>query len=152
MSTCFGTDKSTLWYDWLYTISAKGKHWEILSSDSKASCTRNNKTSKSIQSIIRVQSTKKKVIFNKLKIDAKLKMAFILGVGSYSSDTRGPIWMKLWVCIELALKLCIVTFLTSGWDLKTGNWNFPENPTIIPCIIFLEISDFPATETFPNWF
>ena len=42
------------------------------------------------------------------------KMAFILGVGSYSSDTRGPIWMKLWVCIELALKLCIVTFLTSG--------------------------------------
>ena len=42
------------------------------------------------------------------------KMAFILGVGSYSSDTRGPIWMKLWVCIELVLKLCIVTFLTSG--------------------------------------
>ena len=44
----------------------------------------------------------------------RFKMAFILGVGSYSSDTRGPIWMKLWVCIELALKLCIVTFLTSG--------------------------------------
>ena len=25
-----------------------------------------------------------------------LKKAFILDVGSYSSDTRGPIWMKLW--------------------------------------------------------
>ena len=43
-------------------------------------------------------------------------------------------------------------FSTSGLDLKTGNWNFPENPTIIPCNIFLEISYFPGTETFPNWF
>jgi len=77
-------------------------------------------------------------------------MAFILGVGSYSSDTHGPIWIKLWGCIELTLKLCIVTFLTSGLDLKTGNWNFPENPTIIPCNIFHEISDFHETETFPN--
>ena len=78
------------------------------------------------------------------------KMAFILGVGSYSSDTRGLIWMKLWGCIELTLKLCIVAFFTTGLDLKTGNWNFPENPTIIPCNIFLEIFDFPETETFPN--
>ena len=77
-------------------------------------------------------------------------MAFILGVGSYSSDTRGPIWMKLWGCIELSLKLCIVTFFTFGLDLKTENWNFPENPTIVPCNIFLEILDFPETETFPN--
>ena len=38
------------------------------------------------------------------------KMAFILGVRSYSSDTRGPIKMKLWGCIELALRLCIVKF------------------------------------------
>ena len=46
-------------------------------------------------------------------------MAFILGVGSYSSDTCGPIWMKLWGCIELTLKLCIVTFLTSGLASET---------------------------------
>ena len=64
-------------------------------------------------------------------------MAFILGVGSYSSDTREPIWMKLWGCIEFTLKLCIVTFFTSDLDLKTGNWNFPGNPYIIPCNIFL---------------
>ena len=77
-------------------------------------------------------------------------MAFILGVGCMISDTRGPIWMKLWGYIELTLKLCIVAFLTSGLDLKTGNWNFPENPTLIPCNIFLEISDIPETESFPN--
>ena len=75
-------------------------------------------------------------------------MAFILGVGSYSSDTRGPIWMKLWGCIELTLKLCIVTFLTSGLDLKTGNWNFPENPTIIPCNIFSRFLIFPKLKHF----
>ena len=52
----------------------------------------------------------------------RTKMAFILGVGSYSSDTRGPIWMKLWGYIELTLKLCIVIFSTSGLDVGTGNW------------------------------
>ena len=47
-------------------------------------------------------------------------------------------------------RLCNVIFLTSG--LKTGNWNFLENPTTIPCKIFLEIPDFFDTETFPNLF
>ena len=50
------------------------------------------------------------------------KMAFILGVLPRISDTRIPIWMKLWGCIEFTLKLCIVIFSTSGLDLKTGNW------------------------------
>ena len=45
-------------------------------------------------------------------------MAFILGVRSYSSDARGPILMKLWGCIELTLRLCIVEFLTSGRKSK----------------------------------
>ena len=46
----------------------------------------------------------------------------------------------------LTPKLCIVIFSTSSLDLKTRNWNFPENS----CNIFLEISDFPETETFSN--
>jgi len=79
-------------------------------------------------------------------------MAFILGVLPRISDTSRPIGMKLWGCIEFTLKLCIVIFSTSGLDLKTGNWNFPENPTIIPCNSFLGISYFPETETFPNCF
>ena len=45
-------------------------------------------------------------------------MAFILGVRSYSSDTRGPIWMKLWGCIELTLRLCNVIVSTSGRKSK----------------------------------
>ena len=45
-------------------------------------------------------------------------MAFILGVGSMISDTRGPIGMKLWGCIELTLRLCIVKFSTSIFDAK----------------------------------
>ena len=77
-------------------------------------------------------------------------MAFILGVLPMISDTSGPIGMKLWECIEFTLKPCTVIFSTSGLDLKTGNWNFPENPYIILCNIFLEISNFPETETFPN--
>ena len=77
-------------------------------------------------------------------------MASILGVSCKISDTRGPIWMKFLECIEFTLKPCTVIFSTSGLDLKTGNWNFPENPTMIPCNIFLEISDIPETETFPN--
>ena len=77
-------------------------------------------------------------------------MAFILGVGCKISDTRGPIWMKFLGCIEFTLKPCTVILSTSGLDLKTGNWNFPENPTIIPYNIFHEISNFPETETFPN--
>ena len=77
-------------------------------------------------------------------------MGFILGVGCKISDNREPIWMKLWGYIELTMKLCIVMFSTSGLDLKTGDLNFPENSTIIPCNIFLEISDFSETETIPN--
>ena len=46
------------------------------------------------------------------------------------SDTRRPIWMKHWGCKEFTLKLCNVIFSTSGLDMKTGNWNFLENPTI----------------------
>ena len=79
-------------------------------------------------------------------------MAFILGVICKISDTRGPIWIKFLGCIEFTLKPCTVVFSTSGLDLKTGNWNFPENPTIIPCNVFLDISDFSETETFLNGF
>jgi len=43
--------------------------------------------------------------------------------------------------------LFTVIFWISGLDLKTGNWNFPENPTIIPCNIFLEI--FPILKMVP---
>ena len=75
-------------------------------------------------------------------------MAFILGVGRNSSDTRGPVWMKLWGCVTL--QLCNVIFSTFSLDLKTGNWNFLENPSIIPCKIFLKIPNFFDTETFPN--
>ena len=73
-------------------------------------------------------------------------MAFILGVICKISDTRGPIWMKFLGCIEFTLKPCTVVFSTSGLDLKTGNWNFPENPTIIPCNVFLDISEFGKSE------
>ena len=66
------------------------------------------------------------------------------------SETRGPIGMKLWGCIESTVGLCNVIVSTSGLDLETGNLNFPENPTISPCKIFLEISDFPDNETFLN--
>ena len=45
-------------------------------------------------------------------------MAFILGVGSTISDTRGPIGMKLWGYIGLTLKLCNVIFSTSGRKSK----------------------------------
>ena len=76
-------------------------------------------------------------------------MALILGVLPKISDTSKPIWMKLWGYIELALKLCIVVFLISVLDLKTGNWSFPETLTV-PCNIFLEIPDFPETKIFPN--
>ena len=82
----------------------------------------------------------------------KNKMAFILGDTFKISDTRRPIWVKLWGCIEFALKLCNVILSTFGLDLKTGNWNFLENPTTIPCKNFLEIPDFFDTETFPNLF
>ena len=78
------------------------------------------------------------------------KMTFILGGSCKISDTRGPIGMKLSGCIELTLRLCNVVFLISGLDQKTGNWNFSENFTIIPCNNFLKISDFPGTETSPN--
>ena len=71
------------------------------------------------------------------------EMAFILGVGFKISDTRGPIWMKLWGYLESTLRLCNVVFSTSGLVLKTGNYNFPENPTIIPCNIFLGFLIFP---------
>ena len=53
------------------------------------------------------------------------KMAFILGVRSYSSDTRGPIWMKLWGCIGLTLRLCNVEFLISGSDPEPEVARFP---------------------------
>ena len=53
-------------------------------------------------------------------------------------------------CIELTLGLCNVVFSTSGLVLKTGNWNFLENSTIIPCNFFLGFSDFPEAETFSN--
>ena len=52
-------------------------------------------------------------------------MAFILGVRSYSSDTRGPIWMKLWGCIGLTLRLCNVEFLISGSDPEPEVARFP---------------------------
>ena len=80
------------------------------------------------------------------------KMAFILGGTFKISDTRRPICIKLWGRIEFTLKLCNAIFSTLGLYLKTGNWNFPENPTIIPCNVFLDISDFSETETFLNGF
>ena len=75
-------------------------------------------------------------------------MAFILGVGCKISDTREPIWMKLWGCNELTLGLSNVVFSTSGLVLKTGNWNFLENSTIIPCNIFLGFLIFPKLKHF----
>ena len=69
------------------------------------------------------------------------KTVFILSMGCKISDIRGPIWMKL-------LGVYRVDPDTFHLDLKTGNLNFPETPTIIPCNIFLEISDFSETETF----
>ena len=77
-------------------------------------------------------------------------MVSILGVSCKIWDTRGPIWMKFLGCIEFTLKPCTVMFSTFDLDLKSRNWNFPEKPSIIPCNIFLEISKFPETETFPN--
>ena len=77
-------------------------------------------------------------------------MAFILGVGCKISDTREPIWMKLWRCIELTMRLSNVVFSTSGLVLKTGNWNFPENSTVIPCNIFLGFLIFPKLKYFQN--
>ena len=70
-------------------------------------------------------------------------MAFILGVGCKISDTRGPIWMKLWGYLESTLRLCNVVFSTSGLVLKTGNCNFPDNPTLVPCHTFLRFLIFP---------
>ena len=64
------------------------------------------------------------------------KKRFILGMISKISDK------------QLTVKSCILVFPTSGLELKTGNWNIRENPTIIPCNIFSEISDFPETEHF----
>ena len=45
-------------------------------------------------------------------------MAFILGVGCKIPDTRESIWMKLWGCIELTLRLCNVIVSTSGRKSK----------------------------------
>jgi len=78
------------------------------------------------------------------------QMAFILGVRSKISDTCRPIWMKLWERLEFILKPCNVIFSTSGLELKTGNWNFPENSTIIPCNIFLRFLIFPKPKHFQN--
>ena len=78
------------------------------------------------------------------------KMAFILGVRSKISDTCRPIWMKLWERLEFILKPCSVIFSTSGLELKTGNWNSPENSTIIPCNIFLRFLIFPKPKHFQN--
>ena len=57
-------------------------------------------------------------------------MAFILGVGSYSSDTRGPIWMKLWGCIELTLRFCIADLFTSG-RMSEPEMGFPHTITVL---------------------
>ena len=45
-------------------------------------------------------------------------MAFILGVGCKISDTRRPIWMKLWGSIELTLTFSNVIFSISGRKSK----------------------------------
>ena len=57
-------------------------------------------------------------------------MAFILGVGSYSSDTRGPFLMKLWGCIELTLTFCIVDFFTSG-RMSKPEVGFPHTISVL---------------------
>ena len=70
---------------------------------------------------------------HKVKDKLKLgKMAFNLGGTCRISDTRGPIWMKRWGCIEVTLRLCNVIFSTSDFDLKpeVGCFWKPEVPII----------------------
>ena len=53
------------------------------------------------------------------------QMAFILGVGSYSSDTRGPFLMKLWGCIELLTTKNVYVKLFNGFTAsKEKNADF----------------------------
>ena len=58
--------------------------------------------------------------------DGVHKMASILGVRRRISDTSGPIWMKLWGCIEFTLTLCNVIFSTSDFDLKPEIGHFSK--------------------------
>ena len=76
------------------------------------------------------------------------KMAIILGDTFGISEPRRPIWVKLWGWIEFNLKLCKVIIFIYDKDLKPGNRNFPESPTIIPCNIFLRFLIFPKLKHF----
>ena len=48
--------------------------------------------------------------------------------------------MKISGCIELTLRLYNVIFLTSG--VEVGNWNCPENPTIIQESVWIPKNQF----------
>ena len=66
-------------------------------------------------------------------------MAFILGVGSYSSDTLGPIWMKLWGCIQLDLGYRLSYPLPVWtWKPKVGFECLPWNRLYFGSILFVE--------------
>ena len=62
-------------------------------------------------------------------------------------DLGNP-WTDSDETFECTLKSCIVTFSTSGRVLKTGNWNFPDNPTLVPCNIFRRFLIFPKLKHF----
>ena len=70
------------------------------------------------------------VSFNKLILDGVHFSLKFLGVGSYSSDTRGPFLMKLWGCIELTLTFCIVDFFTSG-RMSKPEVGFPHTISVL---------------------
>ena len=50
--------------------------------------------------------------------DFSAEMEFILGGTCMISDTRGPIGMKLWGCVQFIPTFCNVNFSTSVSDLK----------------------------------
>ena len=59
--------------------------------------------------------------------------------------------MKLSGYIQFPVNFCMGKFLISGLELKTGNWSFPEEPTIIPCNIFLRFLFFRFELPTGNW-
>ena len=59
--------------------------------------------------------------------------------------------MKLSGYIQFPVSFCMGIFLISGLELKTGNWSFPEEPTIVPCNIFLRFLFFRFELPTGNW-
>ena len=59
--------------------------------------------------------------------------------------------MKLSGYIQFPVNFCMGKFLISGLELKTGNWSFPEESTIVPCNIFLRFLFFRFELPTGNW-